>query len=111
MDKPSSSKLFTSIKEIKEENLNEDTDEGQEEMYSTERLHWKILEIEGELLELIKKKGKTNHKCLINRMAPLKNRPPFQYHSGHIDQLQIKQYPWPHQHHIQNKDQVLYQEE
>ncbi|MBW0484735.1 hypothetical protein O181_024450 [Austropuccinia psidii MF-1] len=58
IDKPSSSKLPSSIEEIHEENLNEETVEGQEEISSTERLHKKILEMKEQLLALIKKEVK-----------------------------------------------------
>ncbi|MBW0553302.1 hypothetical protein O181_093017 [Austropuccinia psidii MF-1] len=57
MDKFSSSKLPSSIEETQVENLNEETVEGQEEMSSTERIHQKILEMQEQLLALIKKEG------------------------------------------------------
>ncbi|MBW0556148.1 hypothetical protein O181_095863 [Austropuccinia psidii MF-1] len=56
MGKSSSSKLPSSIEEIQEENLTEETVEGQEEISSTDRIHQKILEMQEHLLALIKKK-------------------------------------------------------
>ncbi|MBW0591496.1 hypothetical protein O181_131211 [Austropuccinia psidii MF-1] len=111
MDKPSSSKLPGSIEEIQEENLNEETVEGQEEMSLTERLHQKILEMQEQLLAFIKKSGKTNHQVILHKIVHLRNRPACQDHLGNMDHLHPIQYPWPHQHLIQNKDQILYQEE
>ncbi|MBW0491955.1 hypothetical protein O181_031670 [Austropuccinia psidii MF-1] len=58
MDKPSSSKLPASIEEIQEESFNADNVEGQEEMSSKDRIHWKILEMQEQFLALIKKEGK-----------------------------------------------------
>ncbi|MBW0469382.1 hypothetical protein O181_009097 [Austropuccinia psidii MF-1] len=80
MDKPSSSKLPSSIEEIQEENLNEETAEGQEEISSTDRLHQKILEMQEQLLALIKKEGKTNDQVILHKLVHLNNRPPFQDH-------------------------------
>ncbi|MBW0461403.1 hypothetical protein O181_001118 [Austropuccinia psidii MF-1] len=74
MDKPSSSKLPSSIEEIQEENLNEETVEGQEEMSSTERLHKKILEIQEQLLELIKKEGKNKLSSYTPQNSPLEEQ-------------------------------------
>ncbi|MBW0481139.1 hypothetical protein O181_020854 [Austropuccinia psidii MF-1] len=58
VDKPSPSKLHSSIEEIQEEHLNEEAVEGQEEMSSTDRIHQKVLKIQEKLLEIIKKEGK-----------------------------------------------------
>ncbi|MBW0579793.1 hypothetical protein O181_119508 [Austropuccinia psidii MF-1] len=106
MDKPSSSKLPGSIEEIQEENLNEETVEGQEEMSSTERLQQKMLEMKEGCLALIKKEGKNKSSSYTPQ-----NRPPFQDHSGSMDHLHLILEPWPHQHLTQNKDQVPYQQE
>ncbi|MBW0593183.1 hypothetical protein O181_132898 [Austropuccinia psidii MF-1] len=106
MDKPSSSKFPSSIEEIQEENLNEETVEGQEEMSSKDRLHQKVLEMQEQLLALIKKEAKINHQVILHKIVQLKSRPPFQDHSGHMDHLHLTQDPWPNQQLIQNKDQV-----
>ncbi|MBW0489402.1 hypothetical protein O181_029117 [Austropuccinia psidii MF-1] len=74
MDKPSSSKLPSIIEEIKEENLNEETVEGQEEMSSTERLQKKMLEMQAELLELIKKEGKNKSSSYTPQNSPLEEQ-------------------------------------
>ncbi|MBW0576056.1 hypothetical protein O181_115771 [Austropuccinia psidii MF-1] len=71
MDKPSSSKLPGSIEEIQEENFNEETVEGQEEMSSTERLQQKMLEMQAELLALIKKEGKNKSSSYTPQSIPL----------------------------------------
>ncbi|MBW0570212.1 hypothetical protein O181_109927 [Austropuccinia psidii MF-1] len=74
MDKPSSSKLPGSIEEIQEENLNEETVEGQEEMPSTDRLHQKILEMQEQLLALIKKEGKNKSSSYTPQNSPLEEQ-------------------------------------
>ncbi|MBW0473579.1 hypothetical protein O181_013294 [Austropuccinia psidii MF-1] len=74
MDKPSSSKLPSSIEEIHEENLNEETVEGQEEISSTDRLHQKILEMQEQLLELIKKQGKNKSSSYTPKNSPLEEQ-------------------------------------
>ncbi|MBW0578534.1 hypothetical protein O181_118249 [Austropuccinia psidii MF-1] len=74
MDKPSSSKLPASIEEIQEENLNEETVEGQEEMSSTERLQQKMLEMQAELLALIKKEGKNKALSYNPQNSPLEEQ-------------------------------------
>ncbi|MBW0530865.1 hypothetical protein O181_070580 [Austropuccinia psidii MF-1] len=74
MDKPSSSKLPGSIEEIQEENLNEETVEGQEEMSSTERLQQKMLEMQAELLALIKKEGKNKLSSSTPQNSPLEEQ-------------------------------------
>ncbi|MBW0588444.1 hypothetical protein O181_128159 [Austropuccinia psidii MF-1] len=74
MDKPSSSKLPSSIEEIQEENLNEETIEGQEEMSSTDRLHQKILEMQEQLLALIKKEGKNKSSSYTPQNSPLEEQ-------------------------------------
>ncbi|MBW0592502.1 hypothetical protein O181_132217 [Austropuccinia psidii MF-1] len=74
MDKPSSSKLPGSIEEIQEENLNEETVEGQEEMSSTERLQQKMLEMQAELLALIKKEGKNKSSSYTPQNSPLEEQ-------------------------------------
>ncbi|MBW0474713.1 hypothetical protein O181_014428 [Austropuccinia psidii MF-1] len=89
MDKPSSSKLPASIEEIQEENLNEETVEGQVEMSQTDRLHQKILEMQEKLLALIKKEGKINHQVIPHKTVLLRNRPPFQHHSGQMHHLHL----------------------
>ncbi|MBW0508080.1 hypothetical protein O181_047795 [Austropuccinia psidii MF-1] len=74
MDKPSSSKLPASIEEIQEENLNEETVEGQEEISSKERLQQKILEMKAELLALIKKEGKNRSSSYTPQNSPLEEQ-------------------------------------
>ncbi|MBW0489127.1 hypothetical protein O181_028842 [Austropuccinia psidii MF-1] len=71
MDKPSSSKLPGSIEEIHEENLNEETVEGQEEMSSTDRLHQKMLEMQAEFLALLKEEGKNKSSSYTPQNSPL----------------------------------------
>ncbi|MBW0522842.1 hypothetical protein O181_062557 [Austropuccinia psidii MF-1] len=71
MDKPSSTKLSSSIEENQEENLNEETVEGQEEMSSTDRLHQKILEMQEQLLGLIQKEGKNKSSSYTPQNSPL----------------------------------------
>ncbi|MBW0543783.1 hypothetical protein O181_083498, partial [Austropuccinia psidii MF-1] len=71
MDKPSSSKLPSSIEEIQEENLNEETVEGQEEMSSTDKLHQKILEMQEQLLALIKREEKNKSSSYTPQNSPL----------------------------------------
>ncbi|MBW0583397.1 hypothetical protein O181_123112 [Austropuccinia psidii MF-1] len=75
MDKPSSSKLPRSIEEIQEENVNEETVEGQEEISSTERLQQKILEMQAELLALIKKEGKNKLSSYTPQNSSLEEQP------------------------------------
>ncbi|MBW0478198.1 hypothetical protein O181_017913 [Austropuccinia psidii MF-1] len=75
MEKPSTSKLPSSIEEIQEENLNEETVEGQEEMSSTERIQQKVLEIQEELLALIKKEGKNKSSSYTPQNSPLEKQP------------------------------------
>ncbi|MBW0553360.1 hypothetical protein O181_093075 [Austropuccinia psidii MF-1] len=77
MDKPSSSKLPGSIEEIQEENLNEETVEGQEEMSSTERLQQKMLEMQVELRALIKKEGKNKSSSYTPQNSPLEEQTTF----------------------------------
>ncbi|MBW0465118.1 hypothetical protein O181_004833 [Austropuccinia psidii MF-1] len=74
MDKPSSSKLPGSIEEIHEGNLKEETVEGQEEMSSTERLQQNILEMQAELLALIKKEGKNKSSSYTPQYSPLEEQ-------------------------------------
>ncbi|MBW0492697.1 hypothetical protein O181_032412 [Austropuccinia psidii MF-1] len=74
MDKPSSLKSLGSIEEIQEENLNEEAVEGQEEMSSTERLQKKILEMQAELLALIKKEGKKKSSSYTPQKSPLEEQ-------------------------------------
>ncbi|MBW0581621.1 hypothetical protein O181_121336 [Austropuccinia psidii MF-1] len=74
MDKPSSSKLPGSIEEIQEENLNEETVEGKEEMSSTDRIHQKILEMQEKLLALIKKEGKNKSSSYTPQNSPLEEQ-------------------------------------
>ncbi|MBW0578875.1 hypothetical protein O181_118590 [Austropuccinia psidii MF-1] len=74
MDKPSSSKLSSSIEEIQEENLNEETVEGQEEMSSTDKLHQKILEMQEKLLALIKMEGKKKSSSYTTQNSPLEEQ-------------------------------------
>ncbi|MBW0509616.1 hypothetical protein O181_049331 [Austropuccinia psidii MF-1] len=84
MDKPSLSKLPSSIEEIQEENLDEETVERQEEMASTDRL-----EMQEQLLAIIKSTEKINHQVILHKIVLLKNRPPLQDHSGHMDHLHL----------------------
>ncbi|MBW0578156.1 hypothetical protein O181_117871 [Austropuccinia psidii MF-1] len=74
MDKPSSSKLPASIEEIQEENFNEDNVEGQEEMSSKDRIHWKILEMQDRFLALIKKEGKNKSSSYTPKNSPLEEQ-------------------------------------
>ncbi|MBW0478947.1 hypothetical protein O181_018662 [Austropuccinia psidii MF-1] len=74
MDKPSSSKLPGSIEEIQEESLNEETVEGQEKMSSADRLHKKILEMQEQVLELIKKEGKNKSSSYTPQNSPLEEQ-------------------------------------
>ncbi|MBW0545894.1 hypothetical protein O181_085609 [Austropuccinia psidii MF-1] len=74
MDKPSSSKLPSSIEEIQEENLNEETVEEQEEMSSTDRFHEKELEIQEQLLALSKKEGKNKSSSYTPQNSPLEEQ-------------------------------------
>ncbi|MBW0557397.1 hypothetical protein O181_097112 [Austropuccinia psidii MF-1] len=74
MDKPSSSKLPSSIEEIQEENLNKETVEEQEEMSSKERLHKKILEMQEQLLAPIKKEGKNKLSSYTPQNGPLEEQ-------------------------------------
>ncbi|MBW0570850.1 hypothetical protein O181_110565 [Austropuccinia psidii MF-1] len=74
MDKPSLSRPPSSIEEIQEENLNEETVEGQEEMSSTKRIQQKMLEMEAELLALIKKEGKNQSSSYTPQNSPLEEQ-------------------------------------
>ncbi|MBW0491340.1 hypothetical protein O181_031055 [Austropuccinia psidii MF-1] len=74
MDKTSSSKLPSIIEEIQEEKLNEETVEGQEKMSSTERLHKKILEMQEQLLAIIKKEGKNKSSSYTPQTSPLEEQ-------------------------------------
>ncbi|MBW0549258.1 hypothetical protein O181_088973 [Austropuccinia psidii MF-1] len=74
MDKPSSSKLLSSIEEIQEQNFNEQTFKGQEEISSTERLQQKMLEMQAELLALIKKEGKNKSSSYNPQNSPLEEQ-------------------------------------
>ncbi|MBW0514652.1 hypothetical protein O181_054367 [Austropuccinia psidii MF-1] len=80
-------------------------------MSSTERLQQKMLEMQEELLALIKKEGKINHQVILHKIVHLKNKPSFQGHSGHMEPRHLTQDPWPHQHLTPNKDKILYREE
>ncbi|MBW0583924.1 hypothetical protein O181_123639 [Austropuccinia psidii MF-1] len=74
MAKPSSSKLPGSIEENQEENLHEETVQGQEEMSSTDRLHQKILEMQEQLLALIQKEGKNKSSSYTPQISPLEQQ-------------------------------------
>ncbi|MBW0493972.1 hypothetical protein O181_033687 [Austropuccinia psidii MF-1] len=71
MDKPSPSKLPSSIEGIQEEYFNEETVEVQEEMAATDTLHQKILEMKEQLLALIKKEGKNKSLSYTPQNSPL----------------------------------------
>ncbi|MBW0478064.1 hypothetical protein O181_017779 [Austropuccinia psidii MF-1] len=74
VDKPSSSKLPVSIEEIQEENLNEETAEVQEGTSSTARIHQKILEMQEQLLALIKREGKIKSSSYTPQNSSLKEQ-------------------------------------
>ncbi|MBW0523098.1 hypothetical protein O181_062813 [Austropuccinia psidii MF-1] len=74
MDKSSLSKLPSCIEEIQEENLNEETVEGQEEISSTNRIHQTILEMQEQLLALIKKEGKNKSSSYNPQSSPLEEQ-------------------------------------
>ncbi|MBW0466914.1 hypothetical protein O181_006629 [Austropuccinia psidii MF-1] len=75
MDKPSSSlSLPSSIQEIQEGNLNEETVEGKKEIYSTEILQKKLLEMQEESLALIKKEGKNKSSSYNPQISPLEEQ-------------------------------------
>ncbi|MBW0540957.1 hypothetical protein O181_080672 [Austropuccinia psidii MF-1] len=93
MNKRTSSKLPASIEGIQEESLNEETAEGKEEMSSKGRLQKKMLEIQAELLALLKRKEKINHQVILHKIDYLKHRPPFQDHSDHMDPHHLTQDP------------------
>ncbi|MBW0561876.1 hypothetical protein O181_101591 [Austropuccinia psidii MF-1] len=78
MDKPSLSKLPASLEKIQQYNLNEKTFEGQEEISSTERLHQKVLEVQAELLALIKKEGKYKSSSYTPQNSPLEEQTTLQ---------------------------------
>ncbi|MBW0516579.1 hypothetical protein O181_056294 [Austropuccinia psidii MF-1] len=59
---------------MQEENLKEETVEGQEGISSTDRLHKKILEMQEHLLALIKKEVKKKSSSYIPKTSPLKEQ-------------------------------------
>ncbi|MBW0509620.1 hypothetical protein O181_049335 [Austropuccinia psidii MF-1] len=71
-------------------------------MSVADRLHQKILEMQEQLLALIKREGKNKSSSFI-----LQNSPPFQDHSGNMNHLHLTQDPWPHQHLLQKKTKYL----
>ncbi|MBW0463687.1 hypothetical protein O181_003402 [Austropuccinia psidii MF-1] len=74
MDKPSLSKLPASIEEIQEENLNEETVRGQQEMSSKNRIHQKIFKMQEQLIALIKKEGKNKSSSYTPQNSPLEEQ-------------------------------------
>ncbi|MBW0527233.1 hypothetical protein O181_066948 [Austropuccinia psidii MF-1] len=74
MDETSSSSLPASIEEIQEENLNEDTVEGQEKMSSPDIIHQKILEMQEKLFTIIKNEGKNKSSSYTPQNSPLEEQ-------------------------------------
>ncbi|MBW0489522.1 hypothetical protein O181_029237 [Austropuccinia psidii MF-1] len=83
--------------------------QGQEDISDVERLHKIMLEMQQELLELLKNKGKEKSQVLLQKTAQWKKLQAYQElldKKGHHHHFQG---PWPHQHHSLHKDQILCQ--
>ncbi|MBW0560097.1 hypothetical protein O181_099812 [Austropuccinia psidii MF-1] len=57
--------------ESKEETIDEETMQGQEDIADVERLHQRMLEIQKELIELLKKEGKRKESSFTTENSPV----------------------------------------
>ncbi|MBW0460480.1 hypothetical protein O181_000195 [Austropuccinia psidii MF-1] len=99
MDSASSSKIPHNPDESKEEITNEQSMQGQEDISDVEILHQRMLEVQKELIELLKKKGKGKSQVIPQKTAQWKKLQAFQEYldkKGHHHHFQV---PWPHQLH------------
>ncbi|MBW0479514.1 hypothetical protein O181_019229 [Austropuccinia psidii MF-1] len=70
MDSASSSKIPHNLDESKEI-INEETMQGQEDIFDVERLHQRMLEMQQELAELLKKEGKRKESSFTTENSPI----------------------------------------
>ncbi|MBW0552893.1 hypothetical protein O181_092608 [Austropuccinia psidii MF-1] len=71
MDSASSSKIPHNPIESKEEIINEETMKGQEDISDVERLHQRLLEMQQEIIELLKKAGKRKESSFNADNSPM----------------------------------------
>ncbi|MBW0462517.1 hypothetical protein O181_002232 [Austropuccinia psidii MF-1] len=71
MDSASSSKIPHNLDESKEEVINEETMQGQEDISDVERLHQRILKMQQELIQLLKKEGKRKESSFTTENSPM----------------------------------------
>ncbi|MBW0509032.1 hypothetical protein O181_048747 [Austropuccinia psidii MF-1] len=71
MDSGSLSKIPHNPDESKEEIINEETMQGQGDLSDVERLHQRILEMQQELIELLKKEGKRKESSFTTENSPM----------------------------------------
>ncbi|MBW0547673.1 hypothetical protein O181_087388 [Austropuccinia psidii MF-1] len=78
MDSASSSKIPHNPNEYKEEIINEDTMQGQEDISDVERLHQRMLEMQQELIELLRKEGTRKESSFTTENSPMEETQPCQ---------------------------------
>ncbi|MBW0551157.1 hypothetical protein O181_090872 [Austropuccinia psidii MF-1] len=71
MDSASSSKIPHNLDQSKEEIINEETMQGQEDISDVERLHQRILEMQQEIIELLKKEGQRKESSFTAENSPM----------------------------------------
>ncbi|MBW0527281.1 hypothetical protein O181_066996 [Austropuccinia psidii MF-1] len=71
MDSACSSKIPHYPDESKEEIINEETMQGPEDISDVERLHQRMLEMQKELIKLLKKEGKRKESCFTTENRPM----------------------------------------
>ncbi|MBW0575236.1 hypothetical protein O181_114951 [Austropuccinia psidii MF-1] len=71
MDSSSSSKIPQNPDESNEEIINEETMQGQEDISDVERLHQRMLEMQQESIELLKKEGKRKESSFTEESSPM----------------------------------------
>ncbi|MBW0532381.1 hypothetical protein O181_072096 [Austropuccinia psidii MF-1] len=109
MESASPSKISHNPDESKEEIINEETMQGQEDISEVARLHQIMLEIQQEIIELLKKKGKGKSPVLLQKTAQWKKLQECQEGLDKKGQHHHFQGPWLHQLHSLHRDQILYQ--
>ncbi|MBW0575291.1 hypothetical protein O181_115006 [Austropuccinia psidii MF-1] len=67
----SSSKIIHNLDESKEEIINEETMQRQEYISDVERLHQRMLEMQQELIKLLKKEGKRKESIFTTEKSPM----------------------------------------
>ncbi|MBW0489729.1 hypothetical protein O181_029444 [Austropuccinia psidii MF-1] len=71
MDSGSSSRIPYNPDESKEEIINEETMQGQEDNSDVEKLHQRMLEMQQELIELLKKEEKRKESSFTSENSPM----------------------------------------